>query len=187
MCWNRCFDVLTKASVPTARIVFWSPHCIKRIEGGVKKINKGNTIVKQTPGEKSPQQEFLCSRKMHVEQRTGFLLSSTVPHLKVMLLQKRINVRNIELLRPNDCLQLLPCIRSSRQMCVFCNCCQLGVTRVEFLFTAPICTIKFWVCYDLCMNTCKSTEITLHKYIFWLQKCFSSVCLCTVFIVFTVT
>lgn len=58
VCWNSYFDVLTKASVPTAHIIFWSPHCIKSTKRGKKKINKANIIVKQKHGEKSLQQDI---------------------------------------------------------------------------------------------------------------------------------
>lgn len=37
------------------------------------------------------------------------------------------------------------------------------------------------------MNTRSNAKITLHKYTFWLQHCFSFVCLCTTFVMFTVT
>lgn len=69
VCWNHYFNVLTKASVPAACIIFWSHHCIKSIKREEKRINKANIIAKQKHCEKSLQQHIywvikcMCNRQ----------------------------------------------------------------------------------------------------------------------------
>lgn len=87
--------------------------------------------------------------------------------LSEFLFQKQVNMRNIELGVHTKNLELSLCTSSSEQMCTFCNCYQFWAARAEFLFTESICAIKFYVCYDLYINTHNNTKITLHKYHFF--------------------
>lgn len=48
VCWNSYFDVLTKASVPTAHIIFWSPHCIKSTKREKKKSIKQISLLSKS-------------------------------------------------------------------------------------------------------------------------------------------
>lgn len=54
--WNHYFDVLTKASVPTSHIIFWSHHYIKSIKKGEKKS------IKQIPQLSKSMVKNPCSR-----------------------------------------------------------------------------------------------------------------------------